>query len=121
MSVISDNLPKFQLLSNLAKVLSQFDFDVESNLLHNVNFDYYHTCEFSSNSDIIHALSNGALSFLHCNIRSLETNGDGLLSMLSEIQHTFNIIGLSETKINIDKAHLHNFQIPDCFFITTNM
>ena len=35
----------------------------------------------------------------HFNIRSLSANHDGLTMLLSDLQHSFDVIGLSETKI----------------------
>ena len=38
-------------------------------------------------------------STIHFNIRSLSANHDGLTMLLSDLQHQFDVIGLSETKI----------------------
>ena len=38
-------------------------------------------------------------STIHFNIRSLSANHDGLTMLLSDLQHSFDVIGLSETKI----------------------
>ena len=38
-------------------------------------------------------------STVHFNIRSVSANHDGLTMLLSDLQHSFNGIGLSETKI----------------------
>jgi len=55
-----------------------------------------------------HFLNNEALnqskhmlsfSTIHFNIRSLSANHDGMTMLLSELQHAFDVIGLSETKI----------------------
>ena len=45
--------------------------------------------------------SKQTLSFstIHFNIRSLSANHDGMTMLLSELQHAFDVIGLSETKI----------------------
>ena len=38
-------------------------------------------------------------STIHFNIRSLSANHDGLTMLLSDLQHSFDVIDLSETKI----------------------
>ena len=38
-------------------------------------------------------------STIHFNIRSLSANHDGLTMLLSDLQHSFDVIGLSETKV----------------------
>ena len=38
-------------------------------------------------------------STIHFTIRSLSANHDGLTMLLSDLQHQFDVIGLSETKI----------------------
>ena len=38
-------------------------------------------------------------STIHFNIRSLSANHDGLTMLLSDLQHSFDVIGFSETKI----------------------
>lgn len=38
-------------------------------------------------------------STIHFNIRSLSANHDGLTMLLSDLQHSFYVIGFSETKI----------------------
>lgn len=68
------------------------------------NFGYYTPHDFHSSNDIIECLSNDkALSALQCNIRSLSANLDNLLHMLSELDHSFPLIGLSETKVSHHK------------------
>ena len=49
-----------------------------------------------------------SFSTIHCNIRSLNANFDNLRTMLSNIDFSFNIIGLTETKIKFGQDILLN-------------
>ena len=40
-----------------------------------------------------------SFSTIHVNIGSLSANHDGLMMLLSDLQHSFDVIVLSETKI----------------------
>ena len=50
---------------------------------------------------------------IHFNIRSLSANHDGLTMLLSDLQHQFDVIGLSETKIksNCDTTSQFSFLV----------
>ena len=41
-------------------------------------------------------------STIHFNMRSLSANHDGLTMLLSDLQYSFDVIGLSEKKIKSD-------------------
>ena len=67
------------------------------------NFDYYSITDFNS-YDIIECSSNPkSFSALNCNIRRLAGNNDNFPHMLSEFNFSFSLIGLSETKLKVDK------------------
>ena len=55
---------------------------------------------------------------MHCNIRSLAANHDNFLHLISELSYKFPLIGLSETKISIDKELIPNINIPEYTFIS---
>ena len=61
------------------------------------NFDYYSTHEFHSSKDIEAIICPRAFSAL----RSIEANFDAFQQILSDMNHSFLIIGLSETKIKV--------------------
>ena len=83
------------------------------------NFDYYSITDCNSDNDIIECSSNAkSFSALNCNIRSLAANNDNFLHMLSELNFSFSLIGLSETKLKVDKNPLTNTNIPGYDFIS---
>ena len=63
------------------------------------DFQYYTLEAFLNNEDISQSKSMPLFSTIHFNIRSLSANHDGLTMLLSDLQHSFNLIGLSETKM----------------------
>ena len=76
------------------------------------NFGYYTTHDFRNNNDIAECASNSkGFSTLHFNIRSLSANYDCFYHMLSELNLSFSIIGISETKIIKDREALSNVNI----------
>ena len=81
-------------------------------MLPQIDFDYYSIHKFHSCETIRQSISNTSFSVLHHNIRSLAANFDDLTLLLSDLKHDFNIIGLSETKIMIDKPPLTNISMP---------
>ena len=83
------------------------------------NFRYYSSHDFHSDHDIIECSSDAkSFSALHCNIRSLAANYDNMLTMLSDLNFSFSLIGLSETKIKSDKNNLLNISIPGYNFLS---
>ena len=55
---------------------------------------------------------------MHYNTRSLSANHDNLIPMLSELNHSFPLIGLSETKISYGKDLLVNVNLSGYDFIS---
>ena len=94
-----DLLPKLNLISNLFNIPS-LATDVENNLLHQVNFTYFSVHDFHSSRENSQAFfQDNSLALFHANLRSLSANYDDLISLLSDLKHNFNIIGISETRI----------------------
>ena len=62
-----------------------------------------------------------AFSAMHCNIRSLSANHDNLIHMLSELDHSFPLIGLSETKNSHGKDLLVNGNSTGYDFVFFNL
>ena len=83
-----------------------------------INFDYFTTLDFHSNQDIINCLSSTSLSFLNCNIRSLQANFDNLVNMLSELYYPISVIGVTETKLKNDREILLNINITGYSFLS---
>ena len=82
------------------------------------NFNYYSANEFRNNFEISRCMATKHFSVLHCNIRSLNANFESLLQMLSDLNHTFTMIGLTETKINSFNENFSNYRIPGCEFFS---
>ena len=94
-----DNLPRFELLSKLDKISSLNNLDVENNFMKQTDFKYYTLEDFLNNKNINRSKHTLSFSTIHFNIRSLSANHEGMTLLLSELQHAFDVIGLSETKI----------------------
>ena len=109
MSICSDNISRLKLeslpsfdISTLIdnnSTLSSIDTDLQLPSL--TNFGYYSIHEFHSSEDIQSTICPRAISALHFNIRRLAANFNVFHQMLSDMNHSFSIIGLSETKINV--------------------
>lgn len=82
------------------------------------NFGYYSIHEFYSNGDIRSTISDKAFSALHFNIRSLAANFDDFFQMLSDLNYSFSVIGLSETKIKVGMDSYFNTNLPGYFFLS---
>ena len=63
-------------------------------------------------------LSEKSFSTLHFNIRSLSANYEAFAEMLSDMNHSFPIIGLSETKIKAGVAQYVNIDLPGYEFLS---
>ena len=76
-----------------------------------LNFNYFTTHDFHANEDIVKCLTNNSLSFLNCNIRSLQANFDNLVNMLSELHFPISVLSVTETKLKNDQEALLNIAI----------
>ena len=59
-----------------------------------------------------------SFSTIHFNVGSLSANHDGLTIWLSDFQHTFDVIGLSETKITSTTDLTNNIDIEGYDFVS---
>ena len=57
-------------------------------------------------------------STIHFNIKSLSANHDGLTMLLSDLQQSFDVIGLSETKIKSNRYLNSNIAIEGYDFVS---
>lgn len=116
------SLPSFDIstLINHNSTLSSIDTDLQLPSL--TKFGYYSIHEFHSNEDIQSTICPRAFSVLHFNIRSLAANFDAFHQMLSDMNHSFSITGLSETKINVGVDPYINTDLPGyCFLSQSSM
>jgi exonuclease III len=111
-----NNLPKFQ--SRPINSPNLVGYDVEDNLFPDINFSYYSTSEFQNASNIGQIKSESSFSLLHCNIRSISANHGSLITLLSDLNFEFDVIGISETKIILHKDPIINISIHDYSFIS---
>ena len=98
------DLPSLNISSPITNIRHLTNLDIDLNMPLDENFDYYSITDCNSDNDIIECSSNAkSFSALNCNIRSLAANNDNFLHMLSELNFSFSLIGLSETKLKVDK------------------
>ena len=98
------DLPRFEILSRLD--------------IHEADFRYYTPQQFHCNEDINQTCQSESFSVLHCNIRSIAANYDKLTELLSELNYSFKVIGLSETKITNNTGQISNTSLPGYNFIS---
>jgi exonuclease III len=107
------------LFSSLTNIPNLADADVDSNVLSQVDFNYYSVNDFR-NSECIGQIRfvNASFSVIHSNIGSLTANYDKLTTILFNLGHNFHLIGLTETRLMTSKYPLVNTNIPDYKFIS---
>ena len=113
-SFFTDNisLSSFSIQSLLDKFPSSFsceDFSFE-----NGTSKYYTPSE-----SLNRKFKNNSFSLLHINIVSLSAHIDDLKALLDCLDHPFDIIGISETKVKIDNEPLIDISLPGYSFENT--
>ena len=104
-----DNLPFLHLSPPISDIPQLKNSDIDLNLPFEHNFNYYCTNEFCNDYDIKQcSLDPITFSALSCNIQSLAANVDNLHNMLVELNFSFFLIGLTETKFRKDIEHVTN-------------
>ena len=113
------SLPILDIVFPVSNTPHLSNVDIDLHMPSDTNFGYYTPHDFHSSNNIIECLSNHkAFSAVHCNIKSLSANHDNLIHMLSELNHSFPLIGLSETKISHGKDLLLNVNLSGYYFIS---
>ena len=95
-------LPSYDIRSKLQNIPTLNDFYVNENYLQAIDSKYYDITDFMS---LNRSLSK-YFALFHTNVRSLAKHFNELQSLLSTLQSKFDVIGISETKENIDKGFL---------------
>ena len=114
-----NNLPLFSITAPVLNIPHLTNTDVDRHMPTDQNFGYYTIHDFHSNSDIVECSTNHkAFSALHCNIRSLSANFDNFNHMLSELNYSFSLIGLTETKLRVNIEMLINAKMPGYSYIS---
>ena len=114
-----ENLPRLELTSSLNNLTNLDGWDIDTGLFGQVNCEYY-TIDGFKNSEGIHSLTSKSksCSILHFNVRSLSANYDAFSSFLPDLNHKFNVIGLSGTKFTMNKEPTANINITGYNFIS---
>ena len=97
-------LPSYDIRCLPLNILTLNDLDVDENYLQAIDSKYYDIADFRS---LNRSLSK-YFALFHTNVRSLAKHFDELQSLLSTLQTEFDVIGISETKENIDKGFISN-------------
>ena len=113
-----EDLPCLELTSTLENIPNLHGFDPKDNILTEVNFEYYTSHKFHSSQAIKDITEGNYFSVFHSNVRSIAAKYENLAALLTELNHNFQLIGVSETKINIDKDCVTNISIPGYNFFS---
>lgn len=111
------NVANLDIISSISSLPNLNEFDPDLNIPTNINSKHYTPHEFHSSTDLCN-LSDKSISFLHGNIRSLSANVENFQRMLNTLNHSFKIIGLSETWISFNKDTIANLFLPGFDFIS---
>ena len=113
-----ENLPCYNIMTSISNSPHLKDHDIDLHLPCETNFSYYTPHQFHSSEEITNLSYNKSFSVLHLNIRSLSANFDPLCTLLSNLNHSFSVIGLSETKIKHGGDPIINIDLPGYNFIS---
>ena len=94
--------------SELNYLIDEETDQADGSLLKHVNSIYYDLTEFNQ---IELDNKSSSFGFIHLNIASLQKYFDDLDLLLSQVNHSFDIIGITEHKLNND-APFSNFDLP---------
>ena len=113
-----DTLPCFDVMTSIDKNPNLRSIDIDLQLPIATNFKYYSAHDFHSSKDIQSSLTSKSFSALHHNIRSIGANFEFLHQLLADMNHSFSIIGLSETKIRQGKDQILSTDIRGYQFLS---
>ena len=106
------NLPSFNIQSLLDQISGQ-NFNTDEFLSHSINSKYYTPAQFISEK-----FSKKSFSLIHLNIASLQLHIDELRTLLALLNHPFDAICITETRLHDDHP-LSNIQIEGYEFVHT--
>ena len=101
-----ETLPSFETCSKLENLPHMNDFDIDDNIVNTISSKYHTLNEISQ----LNLLRNN-FSIFHTNIKSLSKHIDSLHTQLFSTNIPFDIIGISETKQEVDKNFLVNVEL----------
>ena len=99
-------LRSYDVRPKLSKMPDMTDFDIDENLAHTINSRYMEIFDLSKLQD-----TKDSFSLFHLNIRSLSAHYDELLLLLSIFSLSVDVIGISESKEQIDCGFPTNVNI----------
>jgi len=99
------NVPSFSIQSLIEQLPGQ-KFDTDEFISDSIESKYYNPAQFISTK-----LSKKSFSMIHLNIASLQAHIDELRSLLSLLNHPFDVICITETRL-YDSSPLVNIEIP---------
>ena len=106
--------PSFTIKSLIEKIPGTFNDSTEDYLSDSVSSKYYTPSDFISSK-----FTTASFSIFHMNIASLSAHVDDLKWLLDTLDHKFDIIGISETKIRESIEPLSDIKVPGYEFIQT--
>ena len=109
-----DNLnlfPSFTIRSLLDKIPGKVTIQTDEFLSDSIESKYYTPDEFLTSK-----ISKQCFSIFHLNIASLGGHIDDLKALLAILDHPFNIIGISETKIRDNHEPISNISLDNYYF-----
>ena len=86
-------LGSYELKSKLKTMPNLHDYDMDGNIIHTVNSNYYDVTTFPQIQK-----ARDSLSLFHTNLRSLSAHFDELQLLLAALKAHFDVIGISETR-----------------------
>ena len=86
-------LESYDFKSELTNMPSLHDFDMDENLIHKVNSDYYDIITFPKTMK-----TKDCFSLFHVNLRSLSAHIDEMQALLTALKLRFDVIVVSEQK-----------------------
>ena len=100
------SLPPYEVHSKFMKLPSLNDFDMDEKPVNAINSNYY---DISGLCNVYN--SKSSFSLFRSNLRSLSKHIDELQILLRSTKIPFDIIGVSETKEQVDKGFLTNVNL----------
>ena len=100
------SFPPYEVRSKLMKLPSLDDFGMDENLVNAINSKYY---DISEPRNVYN--SKSSFSLFHSNLRSPSKHIDELQTLLRSTEMPFDIIGVSETKQQVDRGFLTNVNL----------
>ena len=106
--------PSFTIRTLLDKLPGDKSNFTEDFLSNSISSEYYTPSEFIKTK-----FSKGFFSMMHLNIASLQCHVDGLRSLITLLDHKFDIIGISETRLNETTVPLVDVTLNGYDFVDT--